>query len=127
MLTVTLTCSHYYSKLRHPQIVLFLGACLTPPHICILTEFLERGNLAEVLRDRKLPWRTKVSMACYAAQGMNYLHQSKPKVVHRDLKSLNLLVDENYHVKVPHDTHATHTHTPHTHTRTHDTQLTLIL
>lgn len=31
---------------------------------------------------------------------MNYLHQSKPKVVHRDLKSLNLLVDENYHVKV---------------------------
>lgn len=88
------------SKLRHPQIVLFLGACLTPPHICILTEFLERGNLAEVLRDRKLPWRTKVSMACYAAQGMNYLHQSKPKVVHRDLKSLNLLVDENYHVKV---------------------------
>lgn len=56
------------SKLRHPQIVLFLGACLTPPHICIITEFLERGNLAEVLKDRQLPWKIKVSMACYAAQ-----------------------------------------------------------
>src|SRR5690242_14904017 len=41
------------SKLRHPQIVLFLGACLQRPHICILTEFLEKGNLAEVLKDTK--------------------------------------------------------------------------
>jgi len=80
------------SKLRHPQIVLFLGACLQRPHICILTEFLEKGNLAEVLKDTKLDWKTKLMMARHAAQGMTYLHQSKPRVVHRDLKSLNLLV-----------------------------------
>lgn len=56
--------------------------------------------MAEVLRSNKLDWKTKMMMARHAAQGMTYLHQSKPRVVHRDLKSLNLLVDENYHVKV---------------------------
>jgi len=39
-------------------------------------------------------------MARQTAQGMNYLHKSNPKIVHRDLKSLNLLVDDNYNVKV---------------------------
>ncbi|KAL6076589.1 Constitutive triple response 4 [Balamuthia mandrillaris] len=93
------------SKLRHPNVVQFLGACLQPPNICIVTEFLEKGNLAEVLKRDKdgsepLSWHKKIKMARQAAQGMNYLHQSKPKIVHRDLKSLNLLVDENLTVKV---------------------------
>jgi len=105
------------SQLRHPHVVLFLGACVgsvnkktlqAPSPICLVTEFLARGNLAQVLKadgtgeggSGKLDWKIKMMMARQAAQGMNYLHQNKPKIVHRDLKSLNLLVDENYNVKV---------------------------
>eukprot|EP01090_Pellita_catalonica_P021978 TRINITY_DN8376_c0_g1_i1.p1 TRINITY_DN8376_c0_g1~~TRINITY_DN8376_c0_g1_i1.p1 ORF type:complete len:930 (+),score=157.90 TRINITY_DN8376_c0_g1_i1:46-2835(+) len=88
------------SKLRHPNCVLFLGACLDRKQMCIVTEFLEKGNMAQVLKSEKLKWRTKLRMARQAAQGMAYLHQSNPPIVHRDLKSLNLLVDENYNVKV---------------------------
>jgi serine/threonine protein kinase len=78
-----------------------LGASLDRPNICILTEFMCKGNLSYVLKSEKdLSWAIKVKMALDAAEGMAYLHSCKPPVVHRDLKSLNLLVDEGYNVKV---------------------------
>jgi serine/threonine protein kinase len=45
----------------------------------------------------------RLSMALDAAKGMNYLHTSDPPVIHRDLKSPNLLVDKHWRVKVCHD------------------------
>mmetsp|Transcript_13243 Transcript_13243/g.37629 ORF Transcript_13243/g.37629 Transcript_13243/m.37629 type:complete len:845 (+) Transcript_13243:43-2577(+) len=89
------------SKFSHPKIVQFLGASLQPPNICILTEYMERGNLSNVLKaDPNLAWKRKLLMSKDAAEGMVYLHDQNPPVVHRDLKSLNLLVAMDFTVKV---------------------------
>ncbi|VAH67591.1 hypothetical protein VPH35_046857 [Triticum aestivum] len=89
-------------KLRHPNIILFMGAVLSQQRLCIVTEFLPRGSLFRLLRTNigKMDPRRRVNMAIDIARGMNYLHNSIPTVVHRDLKSPNLLVDKNWTVKV---------------------------
>uniref|UniRef100_A0A0E0FD94 non-specific serine/threonine protein kinase n=1 Tax=Oryza meridionalis TaxID=40149 RepID=A0A0E0FD94_9ORYZ len=89
-------------KLRHPNILLFMGAVTSPQRLCIVTEFLPRGSLFRLLQrnNTKLDWRRRVHMALDIARGMNYLHHSSPPIIHRDLKSSNLLVDKNWTVKV---------------------------
>ncbi|KAM0841293.1 hypothetical protein ACQ4PT_059130 [Festuca glaucescens] len=90
-------------KLRHPNIILFMGAVMSQQRLCIVTEFLPRGSLFRLLQKNigKLDPRRRVNMAIdIVTRGMNYLHNSIPTVVHRDLKSPNLLVDKNWTVKV---------------------------
>ncbi|XP_047337004.1 serine/threonine-protein kinase CTR1 [Impatiens glandulifera] len=91
-------------RLRHPNIVLFMGAVTEPPNFSIVTEYLSRGSLYKLLhrpgaRD-VLDERRRLTMAYDVAKGMNYLHRRSPPIVHRDLKSPNLLVDKKYTVKV---------------------------
>lgn len=79
--------------------MLFLGACLDGPAVCYVTEYIPGGNLFELLKKESvLGWPKKTGMAIEIARGMQYLHAHK--ILHGDLKSLNLLVDENYHIKV---------------------------
>ncbi|KAI4303134.1 hypothetical protein MLD38_038803 [Melastoma candidum] len=89
-------------RLRHPNILLFMGAVTCPQRLCIVTEFLPRGSLFRLLQRStgKLDWRRRVHMALDIARGVNYLHHCNPPIVHRDLKSSNLLVDKNWNVKV---------------------------
>ncbi|GMN35991.1 hypothetical protein TIFTF001_005679 [Ficus carica] len=89
-------------RLRHPNVVLFIGAVTRPPHFSILTEFLPRGSLYRLLHrpNPQLDEKRRMRMALDVAKGMNYLHTSHPTIVHRDLKSPNLLVDKNWVVKV---------------------------
>ncbi|XP_065615916.1 serine/threonine-protein kinase CTR1 [Quercus suber] len=91
-------------RLHHPNIVLFMGAVTQPPNFSIVTEYLSRGSLYNLLRMPAtrviLDERRRLNMAYDVAKGMNYLHQLKPPIVHRDLKSPNLLVDASYTVKV---------------------------
>ncbi|XP_042437186.1 probable serine/threonine-protein kinase DDB_G0282963 [Zingiber officinale] len=88
-------------RLRHPNILLFMGAVASPNRLCIVTEFLPRGSLFRLLqRKTKLDWRKRILMALDITKGMNYLHHSNPIIIHRDLKSSNLLVDKNWTVKV---------------------------
>ncbi|KAL4448445.1 hypothetical protein ABPG75_005664 [Micractinium tetrahymenae] len=92
--------------MRHPHIVQFLGLCTLPP--CIVTELCARGSLCDVLRTASqqptlaaaLTWRLRLRMALEEARGILYLHSHSPPIVHRDIKSPNLLVDEEWHVKV---------------------------
>ncbi|XWS75337.1 hypothetical protein CRYUN_Cryun01aG0077800 [Craigia yunnanensis] len=90
--------------LRHPNIVLFMGAVTQPQKLSIVTEYLSRGSLFRLLQmpdaGLVLDERRCLNMALDVARGMNYLHQLKPPIVHLDLKSLNLLVDSTYTVKV---------------------------
>ncbi|XP_047959666.1 serine/threonine-protein kinase CTR1-like [Salvia hispanica] len=91
-------------RLRHPNIVLFMGAVTEPPNLSIVTEYLSSGSLYRLLHKpgarEVLDEKRRLSMAYDVAKGMNYLHKRNPPVVHRDLKSPNLLVDKKYTVKV---------------------------
>ncbi|XP_031102668.1 serine/threonine-protein kinase CTR1-like [Ipomoea triloba] len=91
-------------RLRHPNIVLFMGAVTQPPNLSIVTEYLSRGSLYRLLHKHgareMLDERRRLSMAYDVSKGMNYLHKRNPPIVHRDLKSPNLLVDKKYTVKV---------------------------
>ncbi|KAL4564754.1 hypothetical protein LXL04_028825 [Taraxacum kok-saghyz] len=89
-------------RLRHPNVVLFMGAVTRPPNLSILTEFLPRGSLFKLLHRSsvQLDEKRRMRMALDVAKGMNYLHTSNPVIVHRDLKTPNLLVDKNWVVKV---------------------------
>ncbi|KAE9619615.1 putative protein kinase TKL-CTR1-DRK-2 family [Lupinus albus] len=91
-------------SLRHPNIVLLMGAVTQPPNLSIVTEYLSRGSLYRLLHrpgaKEALDERRRLCMAYDVAKGMNYLHKRNPPIVHRDLKSPNLLVDKKYTVKV---------------------------
>ncbi|DBB01412.1 TPA: hypothetical protein ACH3X1_000077 [Trebouxia sp. C0004] len=94
------------AALRHPNVVMFMGLCLEPP--CIVTEFCARGSLYDVLKKargtpafaQQLDWSRRISMALDAAKGVLQLHSHKPPILHRDLKSPNMLVDRHWRVKV---------------------------
>ncbi|KDP26301.1 hypothetical protein JCGZ_22286 [Jatropha curcas] len=87
-------------KVRHKNVVQFIGACTKPPSLCIVTEFMSGGSVYDYLHKQKgifkLPSLLKVAID--VSKGMNYLHQNN--IIHRDLKAANLLMDENEVVKV---------------------------
>ncbi|ESW16785.1 hypothetical protein PHAVU_007G184600 [Phaseolus vulgaris] len=89
-------------RLRHPNIVLFMGAVTRPPNLSIISEYLPRGSLYRLLHRPycQIDEKRRIKMALDVARGMNCLHTSTPIIVHRDLKSPNLLVDKNWNVKV---------------------------
>ncbi|XP_020262579.1 probable serine/threonine-protein kinase DDB_G0267514 isoform X8 [Asparagus officinalis] len=89
-------------RLRHPNVLLFMGAVYSRERHAIVTEFLPRGSLFKTLHknNQKLDMKRRLRMALDVARGMNYLHRRNPPIVHRDLKSSNLLVDKNWTVKV---------------------------
>ncbi|KAK7391927.1 hypothetical protein VNO78_20351 [Psophocarpus tetragonolobus] len=89
-------------RLRHPNIVLFMGAVTRPPNLSIISEYLPRGSLYRILHRPNclIDEKQRIKMALDVAKGMNCLHSSIPTIVHRDLKSPNLLVDKNWNVKV---------------------------
>ncbi|KAF7144268.1 hypothetical protein RHSIM_Rhsim05G0150000 [Rhododendron simsii] len=89
-------------RLRHPNVVLFMGAVTRPPNLSIVTEFLPRGSLYRIIHrpNCQIDEKRRIRMALDVAKGMNCLHTSMPTIVHRDLKSPNLLVDNNWNVKV---------------------------
>jgi serine/threonine protein kinase len=88
--------------LRHPNILQFLGSCSVPPNICLVTEFLPRGDLHKIIHDKTLNLDKSLmkSILIDVARGMNYLHSSNPVVIHRDLKSHNVLIGEHWTAKV---------------------------
>jgi hypothetical protein len=90
------------STLRHPNMVLYIGACTKPPNVCIVTEWCDRGSLNAALHgvDAFLSTRMLLQQAMGIAQGMNYLHSLGNRIIHRDLKSHNILLDKNYGVKI---------------------------
>ncbi|ETV66000.1 TKL protein kinase [Aphanomyces astaci] len=92
-------------NLKHPNILDFLGFSWNPKdhNLCFLTEYMKNGDLFYYLQKRKtvLTWkREKIQLALDIAQGLVYLHSLTPKIIHRDLKSKNVLLDEKFTAKI---------------------------
>ncbi|WOK91431.1 hypothetical protein Cni_G00122 [Canna indica] len=90
-----------FQKIRHPNVVQFLGAVTQSSPMMIVTEYLPKGDLRAYL-NKKLPSRRMaVKFALDIARGMNYLHEHKPEaIIHRDLEPSNILRDDSGHLKV---------------------------
>ncbi|XP_014517924.1 serine/threonine-protein kinase HT1 [Vigna radiata var. radiata] len=89
------------SRLFHFNIVQFIAACKKPPVYCIITEYMSQGNLRMYLNNKEpysLSMERIVRFALDISRGMEYLHSQG--VIHRDLKSSNLLLDDDLRVKV---------------------------
>lgn len=81
---------------RHPNIVAMLGVCTSP--LCIAMELMNVGALDKYLRNPatgKLTWNVRLKLAIDIAQGMHFLHHSTPPIIHRDLKSPNVLLSRD--------------------------------
>ncbi|XP_027330718.1 integrin-linked protein kinase 1 isoform X2 [Abrus precatorius] len=89
-------------KIRHPNVVQFLGAVTQSSPMMIVTEYLPQGDLCAYLeRKGALKPVTAVKFALDIARGMNYLHEHKPEaIIHRDLEPSNILRDDSGHLKV---------------------------
>ncbi|XP_010766116.1 mitogen-activated protein kinase kinase kinase 12 [Notothenia coriiceps] len=86
-------------KLKHPNIITFKGVCTQAPCYCILMEYCAQGQLYEVLRaGRNIAPSLMVDWSMGIAGGMNYLHLHK--IIHRDLKSPNMLITHDDLVKI---------------------------
>ncbi|KAJ3094789.1 Leucine-rich repeat serine/threonine-protein kinase 2 [Phlyctochytrium planicorne] len=80
------------SKLNHPRIVRFLGVILDDQY-CIVLEYLRHGSLYSFYTaHEKIPFSNRMSLAVDIASGMDFLHRLNPPVLHRDVKSLNILL-----------------------------------
>ena len=82
------------------NVVQMMGVCTIPPNMSIITEFLPRGSMYDLLHKQAaaIPFARRMRMMLDVIKGMQYL--SHKRIVHRDLKSQNLLVDRSWKVKV---------------------------
>ncbi|XP_041699154.2 atrial natriuretic peptide receptor 1 isoform X2 [Coregonus clupeaformis] len=87
--------------LSHPNICSFIGACLEPPQLVLLTEYCPKGSLRDILKNGsiKLDWSFKFSLMLDIVKGMDYLHRS-PLRSHGHLSSSNCVVDSRFVLKV---------------------------
>uniref|UniRef100_A0A8D2Q7R5 Mitogen-activated protein kinase kinase kinase n=1 Tax=Varanus komodoensis TaxID=61221 RepID=A0A8D2Q7R5_VARKO len=84
-----------FAMLRHPNIIALRAVCLVPPNLCLVMEYARGGALSRVLAGKKVPPHVLVNWAVQVARGMNYLHnEAVVSIIHRDLKSINILILE---------------------------------
>lgn len=84
--------------LRHPNVLQLFGCSLTAQAIWIVSELCSLGSLRQLLDDneRSLPVDIRINLALQVAEGMTYLHNQDPPIIHRDLKSHNIFVHETF-------------------------------
>eukprot|EP00276_Gloeochaete_wittrockiana_P005921 CAMPEP_0184644014 /NCGR_PEP_ID=MMETSP0308-20130426/804_1 /TAXON_ID=38269 /ORGANISM="Gloeochaete witrockiana, Strain SAG 46.84" /LENGTH=349 /DNA_ID=CAMNT_0027072309 /DNA_START=18 /DNA_END=1067 /DNA_ORIENTATION=+ len=93
-----------WNLLSHPRLVRFLGACISPPDLFVVCEFMEGGSLEDKIHGRSrqenhpLPLPILLPIAADVAEGMAYLHSLG--FMHRDLKPANLLFDSHGRVRI---------------------------
>ncbi|ESQ42386.1 hypothetical protein EUTSA_v10012663mg [Eutrema salsugineum] len=92
-------------RVHHTNLVSLVGYCYEGDHLALIYEFLPNGNLKEHLAGKGgksiINWGIRLRIALEAAQGLEYLHSGcTPPMVHRDVKTANILLDENFKAKL---------------------------
>jgi len=84
--------------LRHPNVLQLFGCSLTAQAIWIVSELCSLGSLRQLLDEHEkiLPLGLRVNIALQVAEGMAYLHNQDPPIIHRDLKSHNIFIHETF-------------------------------
>ncbi|KAG6737926.1 hypothetical protein POTOM_059458 [Populus tomentosa] len=89
---------------HHRNLVSLVGYCNEKENMALVYEYMANGNLKDQLLENNtnmLNWRARLQIAVDAAQGLEYLHNGcRPPIVHRDLKSSNILLTENLQAKI---------------------------
>ncbi|KAK4259527.1 hypothetical protein QN277_005850 [Acacia crassicarpa] len=93
------------SCLQHPNLVKLHGCCIEGDQLLLVYEYMENNNLARALFSQrnqlKLDWPTRLKICIGIAKGLAFLHEeSALKIVHRDIKATNVLLDENLNPKI---------------------------
>ena len=84
-------------SVSHPNIVKFYGVCVDEDQYSLITEYASLHSLFDLLEEKKkFSSPEQLSIGIQIATGINYLHQSKPQILHRNIKSTNILL-ENHH------------------------------
>ncbi|KAG6506472.1 receptor-like cytoplasmic kinase 176 [Zingiber officinale] len=100
-----LTEVNYLGQLTHPNLVKLIGYCVEDEQRLLVYEFMQCGSLDNHLFRRSssiqpLSWNIRMKIALGAAKGLAFLHSEKAKVIYRDLKASNVLLDSNYNAKL---------------------------
>ncbi|XP_062228425.1 LRR receptor-like serine/threonine-protein kinase ER1 isoform X1 [Phragmites australis] len=89
-------------SIKHRNLVSLQGYSLSPVGNLLFYDYMENGSLWDVLHEgpskkKKLDWETRLRIALGSAQGLSYLHHDcSPRIIHRDVKSKNILLDKDY-------------------------------
>ncbi|KAL6557186.1 hypothetical protein OROMI_017536 [Orobanche minor] len=93
-------------RVRHKNLVRLLGYCVEGAYRMLVYEYVDNGNLDQWLHGdvgdvSPLTWEIRMNIIIGTAKGLAYLHEGlEPKVVHRDIKSSNILLDRQWHTKL---------------------------
>lgn len=96
---------NYLGQLHHPNLVKLIGYCLEDEHRMLVYEFMPRGSLENHLFRRgshfqPLSWALRLKVALGAAKGLAFLHSNEARVIYRDFKTSNILLDLNFEAKL---------------------------
>ncbi|GJM94339.1 hypothetical protein PR202_ga10978 [Eleusine coracana subsp. coracana] len=100
-----LTEVNYLGQLSHPYLVKLVGYCVEDEQRLLVYEFMPRGSLENHLFRRSshfqpLSWNLRMRIALGAAKGLAFLHSDEAKVIYRDFKTSNILLDANFNAKL---------------------------
>ncbi|ANM58152.1 Protein kinase superfamily protein [Arabidopsis thaliana] len=96
---------NYLGQFSHRHLVKLIGYCLEDEHRLLVYEFMPRGSLENHLFRRglyfqPLSWKLRLKVALGAAKGLAFLHSSETRVIYRDFKTSNILLDSEYNAKL---------------------------